>query len=96
MYRHPLGRNVESRAAVDVYGTIDSPEDVVTGAHERWLFSTLYVGAKRVLTGSGAAAAEAEPVPEDDAPMSGVRTRDEVDQELASRVPPARRTKTAG
>lgn len=70
----------------------------MTGAHERWLFSTLYLGAKRVLTGSGAAARaqEAQPVPEEEDPMSGVRTRDEVDQVLASNTPPARRTKTAG
>jgi hypothetical protein len=56
------------------------------------------LGAKRVLTGSGAAARaqEAQPVPEEEDPMSGVRTRDEVDQVLASNTPPARRTKTAG
>jgi hypothetical protein len=73
----------------------------MTGAHERWLFSTLFIGAKRVLSGTGAPSrtAESEPAGEasadaflaDEDPESGVRSREEV---LASPLAPRKRTKT--
>jgi hypothetical protein len=91
---------MEWREAVDVYGAIlPIPEDVVTGAHERWLFSTLFVGAKRVLKAAGSTAqAEAEQAKsvtdeEDDEPISGVRTREEV---LSTSLVPRKRTQSGG